>query len=256
MKKRINVIIPSFNCGKFIEHCLLSVFSQLTEHRIILIISNDCSTDNTSEILERIKKTYRRENFEIEIFNQEKNLGEINNTKFLLERCTGDYVAYLDADDFWIDPNTLDRQINFLEENGSYSMCCCGYLQYDEGTYIPVANGGCWLSPPLSIDIDNPITSEMLISTNFIGSSSRVFRNYKNLILDYFYDFPFSDWPLNFELSLLGDIKFINLPTYCYRIHRSSLSFVVKEDPSEDLEKYKKRVNLLKQRYELYGKIL
>ena len=65
MGKIINVIMPSYNCGKFLDHSVLSVFSQITKHKIILLISNDYSTDNTVEVLSRLQNTLIRDNFEI-----------------------------------------------------------------------------------------------------------------------------------------------------------------------------------------------
>jgi glycosyltransferase involved in cell wall biosynthesis len=251
MNKIINVIMPSYNCGKFLDHSVLSVFSQITNHKIVLLISNDFSTDNTKEILSRLQNTLIKDNFEIQVFNQPSNLGEINNTKFLLDNCDGDYVAYIDADDFWTSPYKLVNQINFLDENQDYSMCFTGYLQYNDGEFIPNATGQSWLSPPLNIDVDN-ISPEMFLLTNFIGSSSRVFRNYKNLIKDYFYKFPYSDWPLNLELSMVGKIKFLNFPSYCYRKHNLSLTAKLNMDKSENLDKFNQRVNILKD--ELYGR--
>ena len=256
MGKIINVIMPSYNCGKFLDHSVLSVFSQITKHKIILLISNDYSTDNTVEVLSRLQNTLIRDNFEIKIFNQSSNLGEVNNTKFLLDVCDGDYISYIDADDFWIEPNKLEIQIDFLESNLDYSMCFTGYLQYKDGEYIPTANGTSWLSPPNNIDINNPITPDIFLTTNFIGSSSRVFRNYKNLIKEYFINFPYSDWPLNFEISLLGNIKYLKFSSFCYRIHDNSLTMNLLVDANENIDKYNNRVNFLKKRYESYGKIL
>ena len=57
MNKVINVIMPSYNCGKFLDHSVLSVFSQITNHKIVLLISNDCSTDNTEEVLSRLQNS-------------------------------------------------------------------------------------------------------------------------------------------------------------------------------------------------------
>jgi hypothetical protein len=96
----------------------------------------------------------------------------------------------------------------------------------------------------------------MFLTTNFIGSSSRVFRNYKNLIKEYFINFPYSDWPLNFEISLLGNIKYLNFSSFCYRIHDNSLTMNLLVDVNENIDKYNNRVNFLKKRYESYGKIL
>ena len=248
MIKKINVIMPSYNCGKYLDHSVLSVFSQITEHNIILLISNDCSTDNTEDVLNRLKTTFIRDNFEMKVFNQTENLGEVNNTKFLLDNCDGDYIAYIDADDFWISPNKIDSQIDFLENNLDYSMCFTGYLQYHDGEFIPIANGSSWLSPPQYIDINKPITSSMFISENPVSSSSRVFRNYKNLIKEYFINFPYSDWPLNFEISLFGKIKYLNFSSFCYRIHNTSLTSKLKTDKDETLGLFHNRVNILKER--------
>lgn len=252
MSKIINVIMPSYNCGKYLDHSVLSVFSQITKHKIILLISNDCSTDNTEGILNRLKSTLVKDNFEIKVFNQEINLGEINNTKFLLNNCDGEYIAYIDADDFWTTPYKIENQINFLEDNQDYSMCFTGYLEYIDGEFVPIADGQFWLSPPININVEEPILPEMLISANPVSSSSRVFRNYKNLIKDYFVDFPYSDWPLNFEISLLGKIKYLRFSSYCYRRHSSSLTTKLSSDKNENTETFNKRVTILKER--LYGR--
>ena len=74
MIKKINVIMPSYNCGKYLDHSVLSVFSQITKHNIVLLISNDCSTDNTEDVLNRLRTTFIRDNFEIKVFNQTLNL--------------------------------------------------------------------------------------------------------------------------------------------------------------------------------------
>lgn len=249
MIKKINVIMPSYNCGKYLDHSVLSVFSQITKHNIVLLISNDCSTDNTEDVLNRLRTTFIRDNFEIKVFNQTLNLGEVNNTKFLLDNCDGDYIAYIDADDFWITPNKLECQINFLENNIDYSMCFTGYLQYKDGEFIPTANGQTWLSPSMNINVEEPILPDMLISANPVSSSSRVFRNYKNLIKDYFFDFPYSDWPLNFEISLLGKIKYLRFASYCYRIHEQSLTHKLNLKNNDYKENFNKRVNILTERY-------
>jgi len=254
MEKTINVIMPSYNCGKYLDHSVLSVFSQITKRKVVLLISNDCSTDNTEEVLNRLKTTLVKDNFEIKVFNQTVNLGEMNNTKFLIDICDSDYVAYIDADDFWITPHKLEFQINFLEDNPDYSMCFTGYLEYIDGEFSPSAGGHVWLSPPTNVNVEEPILPDMLISTNPVSSSSRVFRNYKNLIKDYFFNFPYSDWPLNFEISLLGKIKYLNFASYCYRRHNLSLTAKLKVDDNENSDTFHKRVNLLKER--LYGKVL
>lgn len=255
MNKIINVIMPAFNCGKYLDHSVLSVFSQVTEHKIVLMVSNDCSSDNSKGVLDRLKSTFTRDNFEIRVYNQNLNLGEVKNTKFLLNECDGDYIAYIDADDFWITPNKLELQINFLEQNKDYSMCFTGYLDYNNGHFTPIEDGHCWLCPPNNIDINSPITPEMLTLTNFIGSSSRFFRNFKGIIIpDYIFDnFPYSDWPMNFEIALLGKIGYLNFPSYCYRIHDSSLTQKISLDKLETLDMLDNRIKILKEKLAIWN---
>ena len=220
MENKVSVIIPCYNYSKYIEMCLLSVLCQKCDYDIEILISDDCSTDNSLNIIKRIKNIYNNlPGFEIKFFSHPNNIGEIKNTKFLLENCTGKYIAYLDADDYWVDPFKLSKQIEFMDNNPDYSLCVTGFIQLnDNGEYTPIDTFENWLCPV------GELSSENLCTGNIVGSSSsRLFRRYDDLFDDYFYDFPYSDWVVNFELSLRGKIGYLNFPSYVYRIHENSL---------------------------------
>jgi len=249
MKPKVSVIIPCYNYDKYIEQCLMSVVLQNRDFNIEVLIGDDNSTDKSIEIIERFSRYYRYDNLKYKIYSHDKNLGEINNTKFLLDNCEGEYIAYLDADDYWTDPNKLKNQLEFLDNNKDYSLCITGYIQLKNGVdYNPNVNFKSWLCPK---DINN-MNSDALSKGNIVGSSSsRVFRNYKDLVKDYFYDFPYSDWVMNFELSLKGKIGYLNFPSYVYRMHDNSLS--TKDLQAENKEElYNKRVSILKSELNKY----
>jgi glycosyltransferase involved in cell wall biosynthesis len=233
--KKISVIIPSYNYSEHLDVCLLSVVSQRVNCYLHVLISDDSSTDDSFGVMERIKSSWENDRVKISIFKQEKNLGEIKNTKFLLDLCDGDYIAYLDADDYWIDPDKLQKQIDFLENNLDYSMCFTGYIIKKDGEFIPCSNGSFFLGLMAEWDIENMLSPESLSQKNFVYSSSRFFRNYKNLYLDYFEMFSYSDWAINFELSLRGKIKYMDYPSYVYTIKSNSLS--TKNSPIPEMEK-------------------
>jgi glycosyltransferase involved in cell wall biosynthesis len=237
IKPKVSVIIPCYNYQEYIEQCLMSVLLQRVDFTVEIIISDDNSTDESYEILKRIQHFYKSENFQFKLHKNKTNLGEVNNVKLLIDLAQGEYLAYLDADDYWIDPYKLSKQVEFMDSNKDYSLCFTGYIQLNEnnGSYEPISGFGFWLSP---IDISK-LNSQNLIYRNWVGSSSsRLFRNYSNLIKDYFYKFPYSDWALNFELSMLGRIGYIDNPTFVYRKHKNSLSQL--NNISLDLKYYSK----------------
>lgn len=221
MKNKVSVIIPCYNYSEYIEVCLLSVLCQRCDYDIEIIVGDDCSSDNSINIINRIQHLYGNiPGFEIKVLSHKVNIGELNNTKSLLENCTGEYIAYLDADDYWIDPFKLSKQIEFMNSNLDYSLCIAGFVHLDEdGTYTPDDKYNNWLCPV------GELSSENLCNGNVVSSSSsRFFRKYDDLLQDDFYVFPYSDWLLNFELSLKGKIQYLNFPSYVYRIHSKSLS--------------------------------
>jgi glycosyltransferase involved in cell wall biosynthesis len=235
---KVSVIIPCYNYSKYIEMCLLSVLCQKCDYNIEILISDDCSTDNSFNIIERIKKFYVDiPGFDIKCFSHSTNIGEINNTKFLLENATGEYIAYLDADDFWTHPLKLNKQIEFMDNNPDYSLCITGFMQlFENGEYVPTDDFNYWLCPKGDLSTQN------LLNSNIVGSSSsRLFRNYDNIFKDYFYKFPYSDWVINFELSLRGKIKYLDFPSYVYRLHENSLS--EKNCPVDSTNILKERLN-------------
>lgn len=225
--KKINVIIPNYNYGKYLETCLLSVFVQRCSCEIEILVSDDNSTDQSLGILKRMKSSYETENIKLNFFESSINRGEVENTCFLLEKCDGDYIAYLDADDFWIDPYKLQKQFDFMEENPDHSLCFTGNLGLTEAEgYIPHAEADYWLGPPNDYS-DEQIGNPDFIARNenCITSSSRFFRNYPDLVQkEFFSKFQYSDWALTYELSLRGRIKLLYSPSFVYRIHQESLS--------------------------------
>jgi glycosyltransferase involved in cell wall biosynthesis len=244
MRPKVSVIIPNYNYGQYIEQCILSVLVQRVNFPIEILISDDNSSDNSFEIIKRIKSFYENDKFQFKIIKNEQNLGEIKNTKNLLDNSIGQYVAYLDSDDYWISPNKLQDQVNFLDSNPDHSLCVTGHVLFNEGEFDP-KNLEWWYCP-------KDLSLEGLLDGNYVGcSSSRLFRNYNNLIKDYFIHFPFSDWPLNFELALLGKIGYIDLPYYVYRIHQKNLSSSENHLGEEKLTNlYQQRMEILKSIYD------
>ena len=118
----VSIIMPSYNTAPYIEETIQSVLNQ-TYTNWELIIVDDCSTDNTDEVLETIKDD------RIRCFKNEKNSGAAVSRNKALREAKGQWIAYLDSDDLWM-PEKLEKQIEFMKENG-YAFSYTNYEEID-----------------------------------------------------------------------------------------------------------------------------
>lgn len=117
----VSVAMLAYDHEEFIRQALDSILMQKIDFSLKVVIADDCSTDKTREILLEYQKKYP------DIFKlvfQKKNLRHIQNNLDLYRNLEGKYVAVLEGDDYWTDPNKLQKQIDFLEANPNYSFCC------------------------------------------------------------------------------------------------------------------------------------
>lgn len=124
-EKLVSIIMPTYNCAKFIEETIISVFNQ-TYQNWELLISDDCSKDNTEEIV----KKYSNKDSRIKYNKLEENVGAAMARNDAMKRANGYYMAFLDSDDLW-DKDKLKLQIEFMEKN-NYNFTCTAYRQIDE----------------------------------------------------------------------------------------------------------------------------
>ena len=111
----ISVIIPVYNAQSSVSYCIRSVLNQ-TYKDIELLLINDGSTDNSGEILEKFRTDSR-----VKVFHK-SNEGLSSARNYGLDRVTGDYISFLDADD-WLEPKTYEI---VLRDIGSTDICVFG----------------------------------------------------------------------------------------------------------------------------------
>ena len=117
----VSVVMITYNHEKFIKEALESIFSQKTNFHYELIISNDCSTDNTDEVIKKIIDKNENGSL-INYTNHHKNKGMIPNFLWSIQQAKGKYIALCEGDDYWVDPYKLQKQVDFLEANPDYSI--------------------------------------------------------------------------------------------------------------------------------------
>ena len=120
----VSIITPTWNCARFICETIRSVQAQ-TYQNWEMIISDDCSTDNTREVIE----PYLKEDSRIKYICNPKNSGAAITRNNALKVAQGRWIAFLDSDDLWL-PEKLEKQVAFMVEN-NYAF---SYHEYTEMT--------------------------------------------------------------------------------------------------------------------------
>ncbi|GKU31645.1 glycosyltransferase family 2 protein [Clostridium folliculivorans] len=110
----VSVAMITYNHGKYIRQALDSVLMQKVSFKYEIIIGDDYSPDDTQDILREYQEKYF--NIVKPIFRQ-KNVGATTNYYEVNKMCRGKYIAVLEGDDYWIDENKLQIQVDFLESN-------------------------------------------------------------------------------------------------------------------------------------------
>lgn len=222
MTPKLTIVCVTYNHEKYIAQALESFIMQQTNFDFEAIISDDCSTDYTQDIIREYAKKYPNI---IKPVLREKNLGVDANFFATYGPLSGGYVAHCEGDDYFTDPLKLQKQVDFLEANPDCSMCFHPVrLFYEDGSYPE------GIFPPMnftdSIDKNN-IQIEQLLMVNFIQTNSAVYRwrfNEQEKLEDIF---PKGILPIDYFIHLLhaqkGRIGFIPDVMADYRRHCEGL---------------------------------
>ena len=124
MRDLVSIIMPSYNTGRFIKETIESVLAQ-SYPVWELIIVDDCSTDNTDDVVNQYLADER-----IRYIKNDTNSGAAVSRNRALREAKGRWIAFLDSDDLW-EADKLQKQISFMEENG-YHFSYTNYIEIDE----------------------------------------------------------------------------------------------------------------------------
>jgi len=205
-RPKVSVSVATYNHEKYIGRALDSILMQKVNFEYEIVIGEDCSTDHTREIVLSYKDRYPEK---IRLLLHESNVGMLENLKQLVLECNGQYVAKLEGDDYWTDPQKLQKQVTFLDCHPDYVACAHNVHIVDE-------NGAVRKDMPDHYWEDETFTIEEYQKSGVLGghTASQVYRNIFKDMPEYrlqaFLNEPINeDERLNLYLALEGK-KFIS----------------------------------------------
>lgn len=157
MAALVSIIMPSYNSAKFIADSIDSVISQ-TYFNWELLIVDDCSTDNTTAIVQTFTADAR---IKLSILDKNSGAGIARNTAVSMAQ--GKYIAFLDSDDLW-KPAKLERQLQFMEQNNQ---------PFAFSFYDCIAEDGKSLHK--TIETPRNLTYRKLFFCNFVGNLTGIY---------------------------------------------------------------------------------
>ncbi len=215
---KLTVLIITYNHEPFIATAVDSVLMQETDFDYEIIISEDCSTDQTRAIVSRYAHDYPKQ---VRLLLSDRNLNDNSVVRRGLEAARGQYVALLDGDDYWTTPTKLQKQIDFLDTHPDVSISFhnvnVDYEDSDEAghPFHTAAPGRVAAVRPAPISALADI-----VRADFIPTCSAVLRNVPGRNLPAWYDSsPAGDWSLFVLYAEHGNIAFHDEIMATYRIH-------------------------------------
>ena len=163
---KVSVLVMTYNHEKFIRQTLDSVAMQETNFEYEILISEDCSTDCTREIVVEFQKAHPKQ---VRLLLSEKNIHSNEIVVRGIRAARGQYIALLDGDDYWTSPHKLQKQADFLDRHPECSLC------FHNARILHEAEGreGRQWTPLNQKEIS---TLEDIWMGNFIATCSTMFR--------------------------------------------------------------------------------
>lgn len=245
---KVSICMITYNHAEFVSECLDNILKQKTNFDFEVVISDDCSTDATADILRdfaiqnpHLSRVYLHP-FNLSQTYKKFTPGKLN-FLYALSRCTGEYIIFIEGDDYFCDENKLQKQVEFLDNHPEYSACFHNALMKFED------NSG------RNDYLINPANQKSIIysedflvekETWFMATAAVMFR--KSMIEKMPYWFAFSksgDIPMYVILTEQAPIAYISDVMSVYRRHLAGLSYT---DHTHD-------ANFIENRIFMYSKI-
>ena len=222
---KVSVCCIAYNHGKYIKKCLDSILNQETNFDYEVIIHDDCSQDDTSEIINE----YQKKHDNVRAIIQKENVyskGISPYREFAFKSAKGKYIAMCECDDYWCDSKKLQTQYDEMEKNSRASWCS-HYVQCveEDGSKTDTVI-------PKDFERENICSYNSYQTIEFFLNKGFQLSSYfvrKDLFEEYYTHTPVfvriapvEDEPMVRYMASKGDLIFIPKKMSCYRMNSVS----------------------------------
>lgn len=217
---KVSVAFIAYNQRRFVSEAMDGVLKQTLWHDLEVVVGDDASSDGTREVLCGYAQRHPEH---VRMLDTPQHLGMIPNVVRILRACRGDYVALLEGDDYWTEPEKLARQAKLLDEMPDLTLLFHDALRiYDGGERRP--------HPYCKPGLGERVPIQELLHANVVPTCSAVFRRRCIENLPQWYEkMSFGDWPLHLIAAAQGGVGFIDARWAVYRVHSSGMWSVLSE---------------------------
>ena len=209
----VDVAIVTYNHAAFVRQTIDSVLGQKTSFPFRILVGDDCSQDGTQDILREYEQRYPGR-FLLMLDDIHHGLDDNNRVGVrLLRACSAKYIALLDGDDYWIDTNKLQLQVDFLEQHPECSICTTNAKIYYQSD--PAATRLYHVDEPKTYYL----TEDLMNGNLFLTSSALIKGSVIQNLPPWFIEMPVGDYPIYIYGSTLGNIAYLHEVTAVYRVH-------------------------------------
>ena len=211
---KLSVFVVTYNQEQYIRQCLDSIVMQKTNFEFEVIVGEDCSKDKTPDICDEYAAKYPFGH----VFHHKHNIGLLKNWEFVMNRCSGEYIALIEGDDYWIDEHKLQKQVDWLDAHPDYSFTFTrAKIDYMDGA-LPAQEVNLPIIEGREYDVREVCSSFIVLS------SSVVMRNCINPIR-YSKRLLYADTYTFIRLLEKGRAYCLPEQTVAYRVHKKNLSY-------------------------------
>lgn len=218
----LSVPMITYNHENYIQKAIESALNQHTNFDYEIVIGEDCSTDNTRNIVFQYAKQYPDT---IKLITSKKNVGGEKNARRTLRACQGKYIAFLDGDDYFFSPLKLQMQVDFLENNPDFGIIHSDYNEYIQktGKFIKRAHYRARKRIPVGYVFEDLLIDNFIVTLT-VCIRRELLKKYIDLDRVSRQNFLMGDYPIWLETAAHTKIGYINEALSTYRKLESSAS--------------------------------